>query len=187
MMTSLAAQFIDQQVSGIVERHADLLAGELRLGNDEQKIEAAEVLVRIYELERHDDALVEAITFATNSQNPVDLRDLRANDRQQDLATSISGLGYRYRTKREDRAPAADEFTSAAVAEAVLAVWRRRPHQARFRGRDHFGAATAGRGLPPGRPGRPVGAGSRGAAMNRQVSVSKPALAAFRRRIGRAL
>ena len=104
-------------------------------------IETAEVLVRIYELERHDDALVEAITFATNSQNPVDLRDLRANDRrQQDLATSISGLGYRYRTKREDRAPAADEFTSAAVAEAVLAVWRRRPHQARFRGRDHFGA-----------------------------------------------
>ncbi len=82
-------------MSGIVERHADLLAGELRLGNDEQKIEAAEVLVRIYELERHDDALVEAITFATNSQNPVDLRDLRANDRrQQDLATSISGLGY---------------------------------------------------------------------------------------------
>ena len=103
-------------------------------------IETAEVLVRIYELERHDDALVEAITFTTNSQNPVDLRDLRANDRQQDLATSISGLGYRYRTKREDRAPAADEFTSAAVAEAVLAVWRRRPHQARFRGRDHFGA-----------------------------------------------
>ena len=110
MMTSLAAQIIDQQVSGIVERHADLLAGELRLGNDERKIEAAEVLVRIYELERHDDALVEAITFATNSQNPVILRDLRANDRrQQDLATSISGLGYRYRTKREDRAPAADD------------------------------------------------------------------------------
>ena len=40
-MTSLAAQIIDQQVSGIVERHADLLAGELRLGNDEQKMRSA--------------------------------------------------------------------------------------------------------------------------------------------------
>ena len=104
-------------------------------------IEAAEVLVRIYELENGDDALVEAITFATNSQNPVILRDLRANDRrQQDLAASIAGLGYQYRIKREDRAVAADEITSAAVADAVLAVWRHRPHQARFSGRQHFGA-----------------------------------------------
>lgn len=106
-----------------------------------EDLAAAEVLVRIYELENGDDALVEAITFATNSQNPVMLRDLRANDRrQQDLATSIAGLGYRYLTKREDRAVTGDEITSAVVAEAVLAVWRRRPHQARFRGRQHFGA-----------------------------------------------
>ena len=121
---------------GQTARTVQQIAGEV--GPD---IEAAEVLVRIYEMERDDDALVEAITFATNSQNPVDLRDLRANDRrQQDLATSISGLGYRYRTKREDRAVAADEFTSAMIADAVLAVWRHRPHQARFRGRQHFGA-----------------------------------------------
>ena len=103
-------------------------------------IEAAEVLVRIYELENGDDALVKAITFATNSQNPVMLRDLRANDRrQQDLAASIAGMGYQYRIKREDRAVAADEITSAVVADAVLAVWRLRPHQARFSSRQHFG------------------------------------------------
>lgn len=34
----------------------------------------------------------------------------------------------------------ANEFTSAVVAEAVLAIWRHRPHQARFRSREHFGA-----------------------------------------------
>ena len=39
------------------------------------EIAAAEVLVRIYELEKNDAELVEAITFATNSQNPVDLRE----------------------------------------------------------------------------------------------------------------
>jgi len=86
---------------------------------------------------------VESITFATNSQNPVDLRDLKANDpRQATLGESISQLGYTYRAKREERAVSSDEFTSAVVAEAVLAVWRHRPHQARFRSREHFGALS---------------------------------------------
>ena len=101
----------------------------------------AEVLVRLYELEQNDAELVEAITFATNSQNPVDLRDLKANDaRQKALGRSISELGYTYRAKREDRPLSSNEFTSAVIAEAVLAVWRHRPHQARFRSREHFGA-----------------------------------------------
>ena len=105
------------------------------------EIGEAEVLVRIYELPRDDNELVGAITFATNSQNLVDLRDLKANDaRQQRLGASIAALGYKYRAKREDRSVSSDEFTSAVVAEAVLAIWRRRPHQARFSGRKHFGA-----------------------------------------------
>ena len=104
------------------------------------EIEEAEVLVRIYELQQDDNELVEAITFATNSQNPVDLRDLKANEpRQEALSTSISGLGYEYRAKREDRAVSPNEFTSAVIAEAVLAIWRHRPHQARFSSREHFG------------------------------------------------
>ena len=104
-------------------------------------IDDAEVLVRIYELPPDDDDFVDAITFATNSQNPVDLRDLRANDaRQRALAESISALGFDYRPKREERSAASGELTSALVAEAVLAVWRHRPHQAKFRRREHFGA-----------------------------------------------
>ena len=105
------------------------------------EIDSAEVLVRIYELPPDDDgALVDAITFATNSQNPVDLRDLKANDpRQRTLAVSIRELGYAYRLKRSEQAVSSGEFTSATVAEAVLAVWRQRPHQARFRTREHFG------------------------------------------------
>jgi hypothetical protein len=106
-----------------------------------REIGEAEVLVRLYELPQDDAGLVEAITFATNSQNPVDLRDLKANDaRQQALSQSVSGLGYGYRAKREDRPVLANEFTSAVVAESVLAIWRHRPHQARFRSREHFGA-----------------------------------------------
>ena len=105
------------------------------------EIGEAEVLVRIYELPQKDAELVEATTFATNSQNPVDLRDLKANDpRQKALGQSISALGYAYRAKREERQVLPHEFTSAVIAEAVLAIWRDRPHQARFRGREHFGA-----------------------------------------------
>ena len=103
-------------------------------------LDNADVLVRIYELPPEDDGFVDAITFATNSQSPVDLRDLRANDqRQRALAASIQALGFGYRAKREERSVAADEFTSASIAEAVLAVWRNRPHQAKFRRRELFG------------------------------------------------
>ena len=106
-----------------------------------QNVEAAEVLVRIYEIQADDTQLVDAITFATNSQNPVDLRDLKANDpSQKRLTEAIEALGYGYRAKRQDHPVAADELTSAVVAEAVLAVWRARPHQARYRRRRHFGA-----------------------------------------------
>ena len=104
-------------------------------------IDNAEILVRIYEIQQNENDLVEEITFATNSQNPVDLRDLKANDpRQKALGASISGLGYVYRAKRDERPVTSNEVTSAVVAEAVLAIWRHRPHQARFRSREHFGA-----------------------------------------------
>ncbi len=133
-------QVSDLQIvnGGQTARTVQQVARDEGIGQD---IEAAEVLVRIYELGQDDAGLVESITFATNSQNPVELRDLRANDsRQKDLGESISALGYSYRAKREDRPVSSDEFTSAVIAEAVLAVWRHRPHQARFRGRQHFGA-----------------------------------------------
>jgi len=104
-----------------------------------ENLEGADVLVRIYELNPEDAELVKQITLATNSRIPVNLRDLRANDRRQlVLKESIAGLGYTYVAKCEDRVGSRDEFTSVAVAEAVLAVWRQRPHQARFSVRQHF-------------------------------------------------
>lgn len=133
-------QVSDLQIvnGGQTARTVQQVARDEGIGPD---IAAAEVLVRIYELEQDDAGLVESIALATNSQNPVELRDLKANDsHQKDLGESISALGYSYRAKREDRPVSPNEFTSAVIAEAVLAVWRHRPHQARFRGRQHFGA-----------------------------------------------
>lgn len=111
------------------------------------KAAEAQILVRIYELPDEEKDIVLNITQATNSQNPVDLRDLRSNDlRQKGLAQAISDLGYNYRRQRgdtssssKDISSASKDLTSATVAESVLAVWRQRPHQARFNAADHFG------------------------------------------------
>ncbi len=100
----------------------------------------AAVLVRIYKLPKGNEDIVLQITHATNSQNPVDLKDLRANDaKQQQLEQSIQDMGYSYRRKRMDTAAKPTDITTGAAAEAVLAVWRQAPHQAKFLTREHFG------------------------------------------------
>ncbi len=100
----------------------------------------ASVLVRIYKLPKDNEDIVLQITQATNSQNPVDLKDLRSNDeRQQRLASSIAALGFSYRRKRMDGVVKADEITSGVAAEVILSVWRNAPHQAKFLTREHFG------------------------------------------------
>lgn len=100
----------------------------------------ASVLVRIYKLPTDNDDLVLQITHATNSQNPVDLKDLRTNDQvQRALELSVESLGFKYRRKRTDAALARTDITSGAAAEAVLSVLRRAPHQAKFFAREHFG------------------------------------------------
>lgn len=98
------------------------------------------VLVRIYELPKGEGDLVRNITYATNSQNPVDLRDLRSNDeRQRKLALSIEQLGYSYRRQRSEIATKPTDITSGTAAEAVLSIWRHRPHQGKFMTGGHFG------------------------------------------------
>jgi len=100
----------------------------------------ASVMVRIYKLPKDNEDIVLQITQATNSQNPVDLKDLRSNDeKQRRLETSIHDLGYTYRRKRMDTAAKSTDITAGAAAEAILAVWRHAPHQAKFLTREHFG------------------------------------------------
>ncbi len=100
----------------------------------------ASVLVRLYKLPKDNDDIVLQITHATNSQNPVDLKDLRSNDeKQQRLETSIKDLGYTYKRKRTDGPSRSTDISSGTAAEAVLAIWRHSPHQAKFFTREHFG------------------------------------------------
>jgi hypothetical protein len=100
----------------------------------------ASVLVRLYKLPRGNEDIVLQITHATNSQNPVDLKDLKSNDEIQiQLEASIQSLGFNYRRKRTDGSSRPTDITAGAAAEALLAVWREAPHQAKFLTREHFG------------------------------------------------
>ncbi|MGK5092030.1 AIPR family protein [Deltaproteobacteria bacterium TL4] len=102
--------------------------------------ESAYVMVRIYQLSETHKDFVQDITYATNSQNPVDLRDLRSNDEiQKQLEIGISDLGYQYKRQREEGGGGSSVITSSTVAESALAIWRKKPHQAKFRRREHFG------------------------------------------------
>jgi hypothetical protein len=103
-------------------------------------LERAFVLVRLYELPSDSADLVRSITYATNSQNPVDLRDLRSNDaKQKSLEIGMRDLGYTYHRHRSEASLKPLDISSATAAEAVLSVWRGGPHQAKFYGREHFG------------------------------------------------
>lgn len=102
--------------------------------------ESAYVMIRIYQLAETQKEFVQDITYATNSQNPVDLRDLRSNDEmQKQLEIGISDLGYIYKRQREEGGSGSNVITSSIVAESALAIWRERPHQAKFRRKEHFG------------------------------------------------
>jgi hypothetical protein len=91
------------------------------------------VLIRLYELDDSNEALAYRITGATNSQSPIELRDLRSNDvEQQTLAHGVELLGYEYKAKRDNVGSGSTTIPSTVAAEAVLAIWRRKPHQAKF-------------------------------------------------------
>jgi hypothetical protein len=107
-----------------------------------EKFQNTYVLVRVYELAEDDQDFVRDITYATNSQNPVDLRDLRSNDDiQKQLEIGMKDLGYIYKSKRDESVSSSSNIiASTVVAESVLAVWIMNPHQAKFRRKELFGA-----------------------------------------------
>jgi len=104
-------------------------------------LDQAYVLVRLYQVGDDGQSVIQSITEATNSQSPVDLRDLRSNEEvQRKLEIGLGELGFIYRRHRTDQPPnPATDIGSTAVAEAVLAIWRRRPQELKFNARELFG------------------------------------------------
>lgn len=95
------------------------------------------LLVRLYEV-NDDEGIIQDITYATNSQNPVDFRDLKSNDQWQILLEKgTNDLGYIYKRKR-DNVLSTNVIPSTVAAEAVFAVWREKPHLAKYRRNEFF-------------------------------------------------
>jgi AIPR protein len=101
----------------------------------------AYALLRLYEIDTDDEQVITDITISTNSQSPVDLRDLKANDAlQKRLETSIKDLGFVYRRKRDNIfQQSANTIASSVAAEAILTIWRDCPHIAKYKRTDLFG------------------------------------------------
>ena len=100
----------------------------------------AYVMIRIYEILDDNPEFVRAMTYATNNQNPVDLRDLHSNDELQiQLEIGIKNLGYIYKRQRDESTHGENVISSPVIAESVLSIWRKKPHQAKFKRKEHFG------------------------------------------------
>lgn len=98
-----------------------------------------EVLIRIYEIDA-DEKVIHDITLATNSQNPVDFRDLKSNTEDQKLLeTGASELGYTYKRKRDHQTLSGEKnIPSSVAAEAVFSIWRDSPHKAKYNKGEFF-------------------------------------------------
>jgi hypothetical protein len=109
------------------------------LDNPNNDYSQATVLLRLYAV-GDNESIIEGITRATNSQNPVDFRDLKSNDSIQiNLEVSAQELGYVYKRKRDNQAKT-DIIPSSVAAEAVFAVWRKKPHLAKYKKVEFFNA-----------------------------------------------
>lgn len=97
------------------------------------------LLVRLYEVEETENpGIIQDIIYATNSQNPVDFRDLKSNDAcQRALEIGAHDLGYLYKRKR-DNTLNINVIPSTVAAESVFAVWREFPHLAKYKRNEFF-------------------------------------------------
>ncbi len=105
--------------------------------NPEEDFSKVYVLIRLYEVS-DDENIINDITYATNSQNPVDFRDLKSNDECQVLLEKgVADLGLTYKRKR-DNVISTNTIPSTVAAEAVFAVWRGKPFLAKYKRNEFF-------------------------------------------------
>jgi len=109
--------------------------------NPTKNFENAYVLVRVYKLSPEQEKIINEITYATNSQTAINLRDLKANDEiQKNLIKAVEKLEldndlkpvYQYKPKR-DAVTSKGAISIAVAAEAILSIWHKKPHVVKFR------------------------------------------------------
>ncbi len=145
--------------NALQEKNWDVLAEDLQIINGGQTCKTIQytisenpdgdysqvfVLIRLYELStssEYNESLINEITLATNSQNPVDLSDLRSNDNiQKTLETDINLLGYNYKRKKDIVNTNELTIPLSVAAQAIYSIWKEQPNVAKFKRKELFGS-----------------------------------------------
>jgi hypothetical protein len=91
------------------------------------------ILVKAIQVDTAGD-LPDKITYRTNNQNSVDIRDQRSRDRiQRDLQASVHetfGNAFGFSIRRGERLDAAELFSNESAAQMIMAVYLREPWNA---------------------------------------------------------
>lgn len=98
------------------------------------------VLVRVYQIDMsRENEFVNAITTATNSQNAIYAKDLKANDDvQQQIDNGLKQYDVVYLRRRDQRRARAQDIRMDMAAEVLLSCILRKPEDAKYRKALHF-------------------------------------------------
>jgi hypothetical protein len=98
------------------------------------------VLVRVYQIDMSkENEFVNAITTATNSQNAIYAKDLKANDEaQQKIEQGLKQYDIEYLRRRDQRRARPQDIRMDMVAEVLLSCILQKPEDAKYRKSLHF-------------------------------------------------
>lgn len=98
------------------------------------------VLVRVYQIDMSkENEFVNAITTATNSQNAIYAKDLKANDEaQQKIEQGLKQYDIEYLRRRDQRRAKPQDIRMDMVAEVLLSCILQKPEDAKYRKSLHF-------------------------------------------------
>ncbi len=99
-------------------------------GHGAQVSDELRVLVKVVEVERHSD-LADKITYRSNNQNPVDIRDQRSTDViQRDLQKQVHdryGQDLAYEIREGEHPTAREILDNKVAAQFLMAVYQKEP------------------------------------------------------------
>lgn len=98
------------------------------------------VLVRVYQIDMSkENEFVNAITTATNSQNAIYVKDLKANDEvQQKIENGLMHYNVDYLRRRDQRRARPQDIRMDMAAEVLLSCILQKPEDAKYRKALHF-------------------------------------------------
>ena len=125
-----------QIVNGCQTAHAIFESAQLH----PDRLKGATISVKV--IATSDDAFVDRVAEATNSQTPIRGRDLRANDLAQiKIEQSLLSLGLFYERKRNQHSsePISKRVDALKAGQVVLAYFNKEPDKAKTQSNEIFG------------------------------------------------